>query len=178
MAVRVNDRGPFHQNRIIDLSYSAAYKLDMLKTGTANVTISAITDFSAKTLAQLKTNHGYLAESQAKVTPLAQPTTKNKAVVSIITDKKAPKAIAGDTESQLSDNSNKAQYIQIFASSSKTQATKLLTALSAQYKQKTQLEEINGIFRVLVGPIERSDNITKLLLAIKRDGYPNAFVRK
>ncbi|WP_257174376.1 septal ring lytic transglycosylase RlpA family protein [Colwellia sp. M166] len=188
--VRVNDRGPFHQNRIIDLSYSAAYKLDMLKTGTANVTISAITDFSAKTLAQLKTNHGYLAESQAKVTPLAQPTTatsstksaiiktKNKAVVSIITDKKAPKAIAGDTESQLSDNSNKAQYIQIFASSSKTQATKLLTALSAQYKQKTQLEEINGIFRVLVGPIERSDNITKLLLAIKRDGYPNAFVRK
>ncbi|MDT0602749.1 septal ring lytic transglycosylase RlpA family protein [Thalassotalea castellviae] len=41
--VRVNDRGPFHQNRIIDLSYSAAYKLDMLKTGTANVTIEAIT---------------------------------------------------------------------------------------------------------------------------------------
>jgi len=44
--VRVNDRGPFHQQRIIDLSYSAAYKLDMLKTGTANVTIEAITDFS------------------------------------------------------------------------------------------------------------------------------------
>lgn len=41
--VRVNDRGPFHPNRIIDLSYSAAYKLDMLKTGTANVTIEAIT---------------------------------------------------------------------------------------------------------------------------------------
>lgn len=46
--VRVNDRGPFHQSRIIDLSYSAAYKLDMLKTGTANVKITAITDFSAK----------------------------------------------------------------------------------------------------------------------------------
>ena len=41
--VRVNDRGPFHPSRIIDLSYSAAYKLDMLKTGTANVTIEAIT---------------------------------------------------------------------------------------------------------------------------------------
>jgi rare lipoprotein A len=41
--VRVNDRGPFHHNRVIDLSYSAAYKLDMLKTGTANVTIEAIT---------------------------------------------------------------------------------------------------------------------------------------
>jgi rare lipoprotein A len=44
--VRVNDRGPFHQERIIDLSYSAAYKLGMMKTGVANVTISAITDFS------------------------------------------------------------------------------------------------------------------------------------
>lgn len=46
--VRVNDRGPFHQDRVIDLSYSAAVKLDMLKTGTANVAIKAITDFSPK----------------------------------------------------------------------------------------------------------------------------------
>ncbi len=46
--VRVNDRGPFHQNRIIDLSYSAAYKLDMLKTGTTDVKITAITDFNPK----------------------------------------------------------------------------------------------------------------------------------
>ncbi|WDE03858.1 septal ring lytic transglycosylase RlpA family protein [Thalassomonas viridans] len=46
--VRVNDRGPFHENRIIDLSYSAAYKLDMLKTGTAKVEITAITDFAPK----------------------------------------------------------------------------------------------------------------------------------
>ncbi|NQY88268.1 MAG: septal ring lytic transglycosylase RlpA family protein [Colwellia sp.] len=44
--VRVNDRGPFHQKRIIDLSYSAAYKLDMLKTGTATVKISSITNFN------------------------------------------------------------------------------------------------------------------------------------
>lgn len=40
--VRVNDRGPFHQSRIIDLSYSAAYKLDMLKTGTASVSITVV----------------------------------------------------------------------------------------------------------------------------------------
>lgn len=41
--VRVNDRGPFHPGRIIDLSYAAAYKLDVLKTGTANVKIEALT---------------------------------------------------------------------------------------------------------------------------------------
>ena len=41
--VRVNDRGPFHEGRIIDLSYAAAHKLDVLKTGTANVEIEVIT---------------------------------------------------------------------------------------------------------------------------------------
>lgn len=40
--VRINDRGPFHEGRIIDLSYAAAYKLDVLKTGTANVEIEVI----------------------------------------------------------------------------------------------------------------------------------------
>ena len=40
--VRVNDRGPFHQQRIIDLSYAAAYKLDMLKSGTAKVKIKLL----------------------------------------------------------------------------------------------------------------------------------------
>ena len=40
--VRVNDRGPFHDDRTIDLSYAAAHKLDMLKTGTAKVKIEVI----------------------------------------------------------------------------------------------------------------------------------------
>jgi len=40
--VRVNDRGPFHNERIIDLSYAAASKLEFSTTGTANVFIEAI----------------------------------------------------------------------------------------------------------------------------------------
>lgn len=40
--VRVNDRGPFHKGRIIDLSYAAAHKLDMLKSGTAKVKIKLL----------------------------------------------------------------------------------------------------------------------------------------
>lgn len=40
--VRVNDRGPFHENRIIDLSYSAAIKLDIVKNGTGLVEVRAI----------------------------------------------------------------------------------------------------------------------------------------
>ncbi|MEJ1471563.1 MAG: septal ring lytic transglycosylase RlpA family protein [Candidatus Sedimenticola sp. (ex Thyasira tokunagai)] len=40
--VKVNDRGPFHQNRIIDLSYAAATKLGILGKGTGLVEIRAI----------------------------------------------------------------------------------------------------------------------------------------
>jgi rare lipoprotein A len=41
--VKVNDRGPFAKNRIIDLSYAAAARLDMLEEGTAPVEIRVIT---------------------------------------------------------------------------------------------------------------------------------------
>lgn len=42
VVVRVNDRGPFHDSRVIDLSFAAAYKLDMLDQGTAPVRVEAI----------------------------------------------------------------------------------------------------------------------------------------
>lgn len=40
--VKVNDRGPFHQDRIIDLSYSAAKKLGITATGTGAVEVVAL----------------------------------------------------------------------------------------------------------------------------------------
>ena len=40
--VKVNDRGPFHEDRIIDLSYSAAARLDILPYGTGEVEVRAI----------------------------------------------------------------------------------------------------------------------------------------
>lgn len=40
--VRVNDRGPFHSNRIIDLSYAAAMKLGIHEVGTGEVEIRAV----------------------------------------------------------------------------------------------------------------------------------------
>lgn len=42
IVVKVNDRGPFHQNRIIDLSYVAAAKLGIQQTGTGLVEVEAI----------------------------------------------------------------------------------------------------------------------------------------
>jgi rare lipoprotein A len=42
VVVRVNDRGPFKSGRVIDLSYTAASKLGMLKDGTTFVEVRAI----------------------------------------------------------------------------------------------------------------------------------------
>ncbi|WP_194163163.1 septal ring lytic transglycosylase RlpA family protein [Arenimonas daejeonensis] len=42
VVVRVNDRGPFHAGRIIDLSYAAAVKLGVDRTGTAKVEVRAL----------------------------------------------------------------------------------------------------------------------------------------
>ncbi|GAA4892127.1 septal ring lytic transglycosylase RlpA family protein [Ferrimonas pelagia] len=42
LIVRINDRGPFHPDREIDLSYAAAWHLDMLDAGTARVRVDAI----------------------------------------------------------------------------------------------------------------------------------------
>jgi len=42
VVVKINDRGPFHEQRLIDLSYAAAVKLDMVSRGTAWVDVRAI----------------------------------------------------------------------------------------------------------------------------------------
>lgn len=45
--LKVNDRGPFHENRVIDLSYAAAVKLGIVRYGTAFVEITAINEDSS-----------------------------------------------------------------------------------------------------------------------------------
>lgn len=42
VVIRINDRGPFHSDRILDVSYAAAYKLGMLATGTARIKLEVI----------------------------------------------------------------------------------------------------------------------------------------
>jgi rare lipoprotein A len=46
--VRVNDRGPFVQGRIIDLSYGSAKKVGLVNAGTARVKITALGEVSKK----------------------------------------------------------------------------------------------------------------------------------
>lgn len=53
VVVRVNDRGPFHSDRLIDLSYTAAYKIGVLGGGSAWVEVESILpgrEFTAQVL--------------------------------------------------------------------------------------------------------------------------------
>src|SRR5437899_9046847 len=52
VVVRVNDRGPFHPERIIDLSYAAAYKLGYVAAGSTRVEVEAILPRSSAAAAE------------------------------------------------------------------------------------------------------------------------------
>lgn len=52
IVVRINDRGPFLSNRIIDLSYTAAHKLDIIAKGSAKVEVESIIPSSSRSIAE------------------------------------------------------------------------------------------------------------------------------
>ncbi len=137
--VRVNDRGPFHQSRIIDLSYSAAYQLDMLTTGTAQVEIEAITDFNQS------------IEKPSKLTAKFFAPQKKK--------------------------EQQKEYIQVFATRNSELAKSTANTLQTQYQQKVIWPVNNGIFRVQIGPITDSSQLTKILVLLQSSGYPKAYRR-
>ena len=68
VVVRVNDRGPFHSDRIIDLSYTAAWKLGYVEAGSARVEVESVFP-------------GQLAPAIATAPPVAtsQPAAEQKA---------------------------------------------------------------------------------------------------
>ena len=67
--VRINDRGPFHSSRVIDLSYTAAVKLDMLSKGSIDVEIERLT------FDQIRTGQWRSDTSLAKVDTPPAPST-------------------------------------------------------------------------------------------------------
>jgi rare lipoprotein A len=53
VVVRINDRGPFHSERIIDLSYAAAYKLGYVTAGSARVEVESVSATTAEAKPQV-----------------------------------------------------------------------------------------------------------------------------
>ncbi|HJT50313.1 MAG TPA: septal ring lytic transglycosylase RlpA family protein [Nitrosospira sp.] len=72
VVVRVNDRGPFLSDRLIDLSYTAAYKLDVLGNGSARVEVESI-------LPRTAARGMHLAKSPhvSRAIPASTPTSDN-----------------------------------------------------------------------------------------------------
>jgi len=68
--VRINDRGPFKHDRLIDLSYAAAYKLRITSRGSGPVEVEWI-DTSPEALQKMKTNPVATSTSPASITPVA-----------------------------------------------------------------------------------------------------------
>ncbi|MFQ3265999.1 MAG: rare lipoprotein A [Colwellia sp.] len=165
VVVRVNDRGPFHQSRIIDLSYSAAYKLDMLKTGTAQVKITAITNFDKKT--------GKI------IMPLKNPSEKSiSSVISSTATTPANIDIKKQSTTQkITTMGIATPYIQVFATRKKELAVSTANKLKNEYKQQTSYPENQGLYRIQIGPISDLATLNTLLLALKENGYPNAYPR-
>ncbi|RYF35583.1 MAG: septal ring lytic transglycosylase RlpA family protein [Comamonadaceae bacterium] len=100
--VRVNDRGPFHDDRVIDLSYAAAARLDLLR-GVAPVEIERITNDDIRTGAWRRPNDGtQLAQAQApeRVVSVPQAAPQSVAVPAAFTTPvvAAPRAEVNDLE--------------------------------------------------------------------------------
>jgi peptidoglycan lytic transglycosylase len=71
VVVRINDRGPFHSGRIIDLSYAAAYRLGYANSGSAKVEVEAI--IPGTTSARSASRHAGAFAAGAKPAVAAAP---------------------------------------------------------------------------------------------------------
>ena len=68
VVVRVNDRGPFHEGRVIDLSYAAAVKLGITQRGTGRVEVRALTGADAGSTLAASTQAAAAAPALVKTT--------------------------------------------------------------------------------------------------------------
>ncbi|MBL0711475.1 MAG: septal ring lytic transglycosylase RlpA family protein [Colwellia sp.] len=152
--VRVNDRGPFHQNRIIDLSFSAAYKLDMLKIGTAKVKITALTEFRKKTIS----NKSLLTSDKPKGDKPKENKEKVPQKISVLTHKK--------------------NIIQVFATSNFKVAKITANDLAKLYSQTVSFPEKEGVYRIQIGPFSDQNQQKLLLNKLQNNGYPNAYLKR
>ncbi len=143
VVVRVNDRGPFHSDRLIDLSYTAAYKLGVLAGGSTPVEVEAIdpANYIPATLAQKQD------EAPSPQTD-ASPTATQEA---------PPSPASG-------------HYVQLGAFSVRENAEQFRGRLKielAQLSDKLQIQSGDGLFRVRAGPYQSQAEASQAAADIK-----------
>jgi len=138
--VKINDRGPFHENRIIDLSYAAASRLGILGKGTGLVEVEAIDPLIQETNKPPRS----IPASQPKISRPAATTTSG-AQPSLYLQLGA-----------FSSRSN-AERLQARLSSSE---------LPGELRITETVSDQKPVFRVRIGPlanVETADRLTRTL---------------
>jgi rare lipoprotein A len=179
IVVRVNDRGPFVGNRIIDLSYTAASKLDMLRNGTAMVEVRSVGPASGGT--------PLTAPLTATLTaPLAAPLTATPLTATPLTaatEAPAPSAPETVLSPEAAANSSagistvpvpRALFIQAGAFSDPNNAERLVQKLRGGGYGKVFVRdnEIAGrrMYRVRIGPVPDVAEFDRIVAALERVG--------
>jgi len=151
--VKVNDRGPFVGNRLIDLSYAAAKKLGITGTGTGRVEVRAIDprrdDFDLTPTPIFAKN-----TTEAKQFPV-----RKKETIIISKNKSAKK--------------HAAIYLQVGAFQNKAYAEKLkkqLSGLVSTPVKITELKRAKKLYRVQIGPLNDSNKIAEINKQLKSIG--------
>lgn len=183
--VRVNDRGPFHQGRIIDLSYAAAYKLGVYPGGTGRVKVELVA--SPAMINQTTLATGVSSDNEFQEQSLGADQHQNEQFVEepytpemadVARPVKAtpvtPKITSSITPAVDSSPSRQGCYIQLIASSDQAKVQRLGNEIRQQLSVSTKVETINGLFRLIAGPFNNGDADT--VLQSLRDGqYPGAY---
>lgn len=162
VVVRVNDRGPFHGSRIIDLTYTAASKLGFVNQGTAPVTVEVITP--GQTLATAAPIEAKPAQAAAAVQGAVEQGAIPKAP--------APKQSAGY---QLPNNT----FLQAGAFSSANAAAKVVDQIAqlTHYPVNVrQTLERDQLYRVRIGPISDNWELLQLRELLQKNRLPTPHV--
>jgi rare lipoprotein A len=161
IVVRVNDRGPFVHNRIIDLSYAAALRLDMVTGGTGLVEITAITF------------DGPSGDHPTNRTSGPQPATHSTSGPQLVTT-----PTQGTSEPQLATE-NKI-YVQVGAFGSRENAERRSTALGAAHIGNVYILEDASVsptlYRVRIGPIHDVIQYDVIVEELENIGITNPYL--
>jgi rare lipoprotein A len=161
--VRVNDRGPFHDGRIIDMSYAAAVKLGMLGKGTARVEVRAIDPRTQTTSAPATT-------STAAVTTQAATPPKPVQAIAPATQT-ATTAVPVPASAPPVRIINAPVFLQVGAFASLINAERLRSDIADQNVGAVRIVEAdteNGkFFKVQVGPLADRGEAERIAQTLK-----------
>lgn len=181
--VRVNDRGPFHDGRVIDLSYSAAYKLGIFQTGTGRVKVELIASPAMENQSSFATP---IAEEPTipyePVTPAQQSSDQSlhQPVQFNETNRLASNNSSGVATNPVARATQTAGqngcFIQLIASSDPAKVQRLGNELQQQWSVPTTIENANGIYKLLAGPLQGAAVAADWLDKLRSGNYPDAYV--